>query len=55
VADGNDVCPKVFDPPRPVDGLIQADGDSDGVGDACDVCPLDETNTCDRLFADDFE
>jgi MYXO-CTERM domain-containing protein len=32
VADEDDVCPDVFDPP-------QTDVDRDGVGDACDNCP----------------
>jgi hypothetical protein len=32
-----DVCPEVFDPE-------QLDADLDGIGDACDVCPLDPGN-----------
>jgi large repetitive protein len=47
VADDRDNCPNVFNPPRPLDMGMQADADSDGAGDACDLCPLDPaTNTC---------
>jgi cytosine/adenosine deaminase-related metal-dependent hydrolase len=46
VADGDDVCPSVFDPVRPLDDGAQADTDSDGVGDACDPCPLDPSPDC---------
>jgi len=40
---GNDTdnCPQVFNPVRPqIDGFLQADSDSDGLGDACDPTPL---------------
>jgi hypothetical protein len=40
IDDAMDLCPKVFDPIRPMDGGKQADADGDGVGDACDPCPL---------------
>lgn len=40
VADGEDVCPNVFDPIRPIDGGVQLDLDGDGIGDACDDDPL---------------
>lgn len=39
VANGEDLCPAVFDPPRPLNGDLQADFDGDGRGDACDPCP----------------
>ena len=55
VPDASDVCPLVFDPPRPVDGMVQLDSDADGIGDACDPCPLDGSNACDTIFSDDFE
>ncbi|MBI4703618.1 MAG: DUF4215 domain-containing protein [Deltaproteobacteria bacterium] len=45
----NDVdnCPKVFNPVRPLDHLLQVDFDFDGVGDACDPCPLNpNTDEC---------
>ncbi len=35
-----DNCVAVFNPIRPLDDGAQADFDMDGVGDACDVCPL---------------
>ncbi len=44
IADGDDLCPRLFDPPRPLDRGMQADADGDGVGDACDPCPLDPAN-----------
>jgi len=41
VVGDEDNCPKVFNPPRPVDGNKQADVDGDGLGDPCDPCPVD--------------
>jgi hypothetical protein len=38
----DDNCPKVFNPVRPMDQGKQPDSDGDGVGDACDACPLDK-------------
>src|SRR5690606_19237158 len=40
-----DLCPDVFDAPRPLDGDRQADADGDGLGDACDPCPLNAHTT----------
>jgi len=40
VADGDDLCPNVFDPIRPIDGGAQLDADEDGIGDACDPDPI---------------
>ncbi|MEO8878138.1 MAG: amidohydrolase family protein [Polyangiaceae bacterium] len=41
VDDASDDCPKVFNPPRTLDGSKQSDVDNDGVGDACDSAPTD--------------
>ena len=43
--DGDD-CPSVFNPIRPMDDGVQADGDADGAGDVCDPCPLDAEDGC---------
>lgn len=43
VPDASDDCPDVFNPPRPMDGDVQADADGDGSGDACDAKPLDNS------------
>jgi hypothetical protein len=45
VPDAQDNCPAVFNPPRPVDGFVQADFDGDGAGDVCDPCPIDPGTT----------
>ena len=45
IADTVDLCPRAFDPVRPLDSGKQADADGDGVGDACDPCPLDANTT----------
>ena len=48
IADADDNCPNVFNPIRPViDGGVQPDADSDGEGDACDICPFNEGSVCD--------
>jgi hypothetical protein len=39
VNDDVDDCPDTFNPPRPMDANVQADGDGDGEGDACDETP----------------
>ncbi|MBM4318379.1 MAG: amidohydrolase family protein, partial [Deltaproteobacteria bacterium] len=41
VADGEDNCPRRFNPPRPMDLHGQGDADGDRLGDGCDPCPLD--------------
>ncbi|MEM7153820.1 MAG: amidohydrolase family protein [Myxococcota bacterium] len=46
VADADDNCPSVFNPIRPLDGDIQGDNDADGLGDVCDLCPLDPGEDC---------
>lgn len=47
ILNDKDNCPNVFNPIRPVDEGKQADADNDGVGDLCDVCPLEaNTSTC---------
>ncbi len=35
-----DLCPRAFDPVRPLDAGEQADADGDGLGDVCDPEPL---------------
>jgi hypothetical protein len=40
IADGDDNCPTVFNPIRPIDGGNQPDADGDGTGDPCDDSPL---------------
>ena len=54
IADGEDNCPDIFNPIRPVDNGKQADSDGDGLGDVCDPCPLDKNKSdCDPIDFDD--
>ncbi|NUP11477.1 MAG: amidohydrolase family protein [Polyangiaceae bacterium] len=55
IADGDDLCPTVFDPIRPLDGSAQADADGDGVGDSCDACPVTSGQDCEAPLADDVD
>jgi hypothetical protein len=52
VPDGDDRCPDVFDPPRPLDDGVEPDSDGDGRGDACDPCPLDGDDVCRARLGD---
>ncbi len=40
-----DICPNIFNPIRPMDNGKQLDSDNDGLGDACDPCPLSANNS----------
>ncbi len=40
IMDADDNCVSIFNPIRPLDNGSQADFDDDGVGDACDACPV---------------
>ena len=42
LANNIDNCPRVFNPPRPMDDGRQTDFDLDGLGDACDTNPLEQ-------------
>jgi hypothetical protein len=45
IANDDDICPDVFDPVRLLEDA-QGDADEDGAGDACDPCPLDDSDGC---------
>jgi hypothetical protein len=51
---GQDNCPAVFNPVRPLE-TEQGDADGDGAGDVCDVCPLDDTDSCAMLSGNDVD
>jgi cytosine/adenosine deaminase-related metal-dependent hydrolase len=53
IPDGDDDCPRVFNPVRPMDRGAQADADEDGIGDACDPCPNDPNQECVGYTASD--
>jgi imidazolonepropionase-like amidohydrolase len=54
IPDADDNCASIFNPIRPLDEGAQADFDMDGVGDACDPCPLDaDTTDCSPVDPDD--
>ena len=58
IANGDDNCPSIFNPIRPLDEGMQADFDMDGIGDACDVCPLggdDDPSTCVEVDPNDSD
>jgi hypothetical protein len=56
VLDGDDNCPSIFNPARPVDAGQQGNSDGDAVGDVCDPCPLDaDTTTCSVFNPNDFD
>lgn len=46
VTNDQDNCSSVFNPVRPLDSGAQADADDDGLGDACDACPLSPGEGC---------
>jgi cysteine-rich repeat protein len=56
IDDGDDNCPTVFNPARPMDFGVQSDVDDDGEGDACDTCPLHPGVTaCPHVTGDDVD
>ncbi len=55
VKDGDDDCPTIFNPIRPMNGGKQADWDGDGKGDVCDPCPVDEKDGCPAYDANDAD
>lgn len=55
IANADDNCPEVFNPPLMIADHPMLDWDDDGVGDACDACPLEAGDACAVLDADDMD
>jgi hypothetical protein len=55
LANADDNCPNVFNPPLMLSDNAMLDYDMDGVGDACDPCPLEAGDACAKLDADDMD
>lgn len=55
ITDPLDNCPRIFNPPRPLENNEQGDVDGDGQGDACDFCPLSAEPTCDSVDPEDLD
>jgi cytosine/adenosine deaminase-related metal-dependent hydrolase len=56
VTNGDDNCPEIFNPARPMDAAGQPDTDTDGLGDACDPCPFDaDTGICTSIDPEDLD
>jgi cytosine/adenosine deaminase-related metal-dependent hydrolase len=54
IADGDDICPAIFNPTMPLSNGAQPDFDNDSDGDACDVCPTEAGVTqCSGFDPDD--
>jgi imidazolonepropionase-like amidohydrolase len=55
IANADDNCPNVFNPPLMINDNPTLDWDDDGIGDACDACPLEAGDGCVVLDADDMD
>jgi len=53
IPNADDNCMGIFNPIRPLDDGMQADFDMDGIGDACDACPLGNDDTPEDCIAFD--
>jgi cytosine/adenosine deaminase-related metal-dependent hydrolase len=55
IADAQDNCANIFNPPRPLEGFVQGDFDADGLGDDCDPCPLNPGSVCEQVDPFDID
>ena len=55
ILNADDNCPEVFNPPLMISDNPMLDWDMDGIGDACDACPLEAGDACATLDADDMD
>ncbi len=54
IDDDADNCAQIFNPVRPLEAQ-QGDADQDGIGDVCDLCPLDPMDSCAGLTGNDVD
>lgn len=55
LADAEDNCASHFNPRRPLENAQQPNFDGDAAGDSCDVCPLNEGETCQSVDPNDSD
>ena len=55
IADAQDNCANIFNPPRPLENFMQGDFDADGLGDDCDPCPLNPGSVCEQVDPFDID